>query len=1293
MYCSLQDGQLSPGCNEESKPAAREGCNIRPCPTWMAGDWGKCSVTCGSGIKQRSVECSDKDFSCDASTKPQTTEICDHAPCPLWTPGPWEECSVSCGEGIRQRSVACRLKNGQISPGCANENKPPAKEGCNIRPCPTWMTGDWGKCSATCGAGVKQRSVECSDQDLSCDPKTKPESTAPCDFEACPQWTSTSWGRCSVSCGEGVRQRTVNCRLQDGRLSPGCDDKDKPAPREACNIRPCPAWMTGDWGECSVTCGSGVKRRSVECSDKDFSCEKRLKPQSTAPCDLAICPQWKTSDWSGCSVTCGNGFRRRTVRCTGDVSKCDYRSRPKSVERCNPGLCPTWIAGEWDKCSKTCGNGIKTRAVNCSGSQCDTKTKPATIAECNLGPCAEWKAGAWQQCSVTCGKGWRRRTVECTARNHRCDYRSKPDMYTMCDMGICPMWRAGLWSKCSVTCGNGVKTRTLECTGGEGKCNPRTQPYSTSRCYLGSCPEWKVGGWGQCSVSCGSGIKKRPVKCSGRGTCDSRTHPQATTSCNLGLCPEWNVGVWSQCSATCGSGLKQRNVTCSRSDVNCDAVNKPISKTKCVLSACPVWKAGEWGQCSVTCGDGIKSRTVQCSGGPNNCDPSTKPETYTKCSLSSCPQWRVSQWSACSASCGEGVKERSVECRTENKKSSNCDPDIKPTERTSCNLGLCPHWKIGEWTQCSVTCGSGTKQRKIQCVSGVNATCDQRTKPVVTENCNLGQCPMWYTGRWTQCSRTCGSGIRRRAVACFSMITRKRLEDSACNVTLKPAGQEDCTVMECFPQARWRKGEWSKCSVYCGLGGKTRDVWCSTKDGTRVPDVHCASERKPRTQRPCNKKQRCGEWEVGLWTECSATCGEGTRERAIRCLHALEYKGLTFCDHNTRPADRQACNKGTCPATPNLYHWETSAWTECSNSCGYGQKSRDVWCVDSFKRNVSDALCNPASKPENATMCHGSNCPSKWKHGDWSRCSRTCGRGYQLRTVECVGNTECDRRTRPPSWRLCNMGNCYGFLFWRVGPWSPHCSVSCGRGIVKRAVKCLARNGTYADDSFCTTPSSSKPETSRVCQMKPCPPTSCKEVQSISGLQTDGEQTLMVQGKELQVYCHKMMSAEPKEYITLTTGPDNNFAEFYPKRLRNAWECPSNGSHFEECNCEDEDNRMSGGSYFSKVRLDLSSMRIITEDRTFASTRGFNPPAYATAGDCYSAQGNCPQGRFSINLRETGIRLTSKVMWGSTGKAYSQIIYRYPEGFEVIGKCGGRCGSCSPEADVGLLVELADDVS
>jgi len=211
--------------------------------------------------------------------------------------------------------------------------------------------------------------------------------------------------------------------------------------------------------------------------------------------------------------------------------------------------------------------------------------------------------------------------------------------------------------------------------------------------------------------------------------------------------------------------------------------------------------------------------------------------------------------------------------------------------------------------------------------------------------------------------------------------------------------------------------------------------------------------------------------------------------------------------------------------------------------------------------------------------------------------------------------------------------------------------------------------------------------------MKPCPPKTCKEVQLIGGLQDDGEHILMVQGKELKVYCHAMMSDEPKEYITLKTGPAENFAEIYPKRLRNAWACPSNGSHVEECDCEDEDYKLSGGSYFTKVRLDLSAMRIIAEDKQFASTRGLNPPPYGTAGDCYSAQGNCPQGRFSINLKETGVRLTPKVMWGSTGQAYSQIIYRYPGGLQVIGKCGGRCGTCSPEAEVGLRVELEEDVS
>ena len=46
-------------------------------------------------------------------------------------------------------------------------------------------------------------------------------------------------------------------------------------------------------------------------------------------------------------------------------------------------------------------------------------------------------------------------------------------------------------------------------------------------------------------------------------------------------------------------------------------------------------------------------------------------------------------------------------------------------------------------------------------------------------------------------------------------------------------------------------------------------------------------------------------------------------------------------------------------------------------------------------------------------------------------------------------------------------------------------------------------------------------------------------------------------------------------------------------RLRNSRKCPANGSHFDECDCEDEDYKLSGASYFSKLRIDLSAMRII----------------------------------------------------------------------------------------------------
>lgn len=105
--------------------------------------------------------------------------------------------------------------------------------------------------------------------------------------------------------------------------------------------------------------------------------------------------------------------------------------------------------------------------------------------------------------------------------------------------------------------------------------------------------------------------------------------------------------------------------------------------------------------------------------------------------------------------------------------------------------------------------------------------------------------------------------------------------------------------------------------------------------------------------------------------------------------------------------------------------------TQCSSSCGYGQKSRDIWCVDLSRRKVSDALCNPSSKPENDSSCHETNCPPKWKHGDWSAvshkglCHLILRRGWARANV-LFKPRWCEKGCNWARWTLGITWNCHG---------------------------------------------------------------------------------------------------------------------------------------------------------------------------------------------------------------------------------------------------------------------------
>ena len=53
-----------------------------------------------------------------------------------------------------------------------------------------------------------------------------------------------------------------------------------------------------------------------------------------------------------CSVTCGKGWRKRSVQCVGRKFRCDYRNQPDVYTMCDMGSCPVWRAGRWSEVTR-----------------------------------------------------------------------------------------------------------------------------------------------------------------------------------------------------------------------------------------------------------------------------------------------------------------------------------------------------------------------------------------------------------------------------------------------------------------------------------------------------------------------------------------------------------------------------------------------------------------------------------------------------------------------------------------------------------------------------------------------------------------------------------------------------------------------------------------------------------------------------------------------------------------------------------------------------------------------------
>ncbi|XP_061669447.1 A disintegrin and metalloproteinase with thrombospondin motifs 17 isoform X3 [Syngnathoides biaculeatus] len=230
-------------------------------------------------------------------------------------------------------------------------------------------------------------------------------------------------------------------------------------------------------------------------------------------------------------------------------------------------------------------------------------------------------------------------------------------------------------------------------------------------------------------------------------------------------------------------------------------------------------------------------------------------------------------------------------------------------------------WTHSGWNSCSVPCGGGERTTAASCVRLANGSAraaddsfcgpDSRPPPRVTA-CNPQPCRFrWTAGEWGPCSATCGTGTRRRRVACVRRRhdgaweedeeAEERRRDGARCPGPRPPPLQPCEGRRCSGPGVWEASEWSRCSEGCGEGVRARNVTCGGGGGD------CDPLTRPRRQEACQDRSRCYEWKTGHWSKCSSSCGRGLQSRAVQCMHKVTGRHGNECPASGRPPTYRPC--------------------------------------------------------------------------------------------------------------------------------------------------------------------------------------------------------------------------------------------------------------------------------------------------------------------------------------------------------------------------------------------------
>ncbi|XP_028517673.1 coadhesin isoform X2 [Exaiptasia diaphana] len=255
---------------------------------------------------------------------------------------------------------------------------------------------------------------------------------------------------------------------------------------------------------------------------------------------------------------------------------------------------------------------------------------------------------------------------------------------------------------------------------------------------------------------------------------------------------------------------------------------------------------------------------------------------------------------------------------------------------------------------------------------------------------------------WSQCTKTCGVGTQNRTRYCKNSTSMEKHCEGPASQSIR-CNIQMCRVPVDGQYSGW--SAWSQCTKSCGGGTRERTRTC-TNPSPKNGGKNCSKFGPSKDKGSCNT-HACRRVHGGYswwtrWSRCSTTCGRGYQYRSRTCTNPRPQYGGRDCWRLGQARQQKQCNIRRCPVNGGYTPWST--WSQCSRTCGGGNQNRYRYCTNPRPRN-GGRECKELGNAKEPRVCNKQTCPVHGGYSSWSRwssCSRTCGRGYQYRPRTCT---------------------------------------------------------------------------------------------------------------------------------------------------------------------------------------------------------------------------------------------------------------------------------------------------